>query len=193
MPFASKKCQGESYLAQGKQVLTTPASAQRLGGDVRCVSTWETVNLGDGNGLEVRVTATPARHGSEEIQEATGHVNGWMLEWEGQRRGALYISGDTVLYEGLEEIARRYRVGVALLHFGAARAQRFGQAHLTLTGVEGAQFAQMLDAATIVPLHYEGWTHLTEGHDEIEQAFTATGLEKRLRFLPLGQPVALDL
>jgi L-ascorbate metabolism protein UlaG (beta-lactamase superfamily) len=145
------------------------------------------------NSLEVRVTATPARHGPEEIKEATGHVNGWMLEWEGQRRSALYISGDTVLYEDMEEIARRYRVGVALLHFGAARTQRFGQAHLTLTGAEGAQFAQVLGAATIVPLHYEGWTHLTEGHDEIEQAFTAAGLEKRLRFLPLGQPVSLDL
>jgi L-ascorbate metabolism protein UlaG (beta-lactamase superfamily) len=32
---------GRAYLAQGKQVLTTPASAQRLGGDVRGVSTWE--------------------------------------------------------------------------------------------------------------------------------------------------------
>jgi len=184
---------GRAYLAQGKQVLTTPASAQRLGSNVRGVSTWETVHLGDVNGLEVRVTATPARHGSEEIKEATGHVNGWMLEWEGQRRGTLYISGDTVLYEGLEEVARRYRVGVALLHFGAARAQRFGPTHITLTGVEGAQFAQMLGEATIVPLHYEGWTHLTEGRDEIEQAFTAVGLEKRLRFLPFGQPVSNDI
>ncbi|MBO0783944.1 MAG: MBL fold metallo-hydrolase, partial [Ktedonobacteraceae bacterium] len=90
---------GRTYLAQGKQILTTPASAQRLGGNVRGVSTWETVNLRDVNGLEVRVTATPARHGSEEIKEATGHVNGWMLEWEGQHQGSLYISGDTVLYE----------------------------------------------------------------------------------------------
>ncbi len=184
---------GRAYLVQGKQVLTTPASAQRLGGDVQGVSTWETVNLRDTNGLQVRVTAMPARHGSEEIKEAAGHVNGWMLEWEGQQRGALYISGDTVLYEGLEEIARRYRVGVALLHFGAARAQRFGPAHLTLTGVEGAQLAQMLGEATIVPIHYEGWTHFTEGRDEIEQAFAAAGSEKRLRFLPLGQRVALDL
>ena len=184
---------GRAYLAQGKQVLTTSASAQTLGGNVRGVSTWETVPLRDGNGLEVRVTATPARHGSEEIQEATGQVNGWMLEWEEQRRGTLYISGDTVFYEGLEEIARRYQVRVALLHFGAARVQRFGQAHLTLTGVEGAQFAQILGAATIVPIHYEGWTHLTEGHDEIEQAFMAAGLEKRLRFLPFGQPVSIDM
>lgn len=157
------------------------------------MSTWETVNLGGVDGLEVRVTTTPARHGPEEIKEATGDVTGWMLEWKGQRRGTLYISGDTVLFEGLGVIARRYQIGVALLHFGAARAQRFGPAHITFTGAEGAQFAKMLGEATIVPIHYEGWTHLTEGRDEIEQAFTATGSEKRLCFLPFGQSVSIDL
>ena len=33
---------------------------------------------------------------------------------------------------------------------------------------------------------YEGWTHLTEGRDEIEQAFLAAGRENQLRFLPLA-------
>jgi L-ascorbate metabolism protein UlaG (beta-lactamase superfamily) len=58
---------------------------------------------------------------------------------------------------------------------------------------EGARFAKMLGEATIVPIHYEGWSHLTEGRDEIEQTFTAAGLEKRLRFLPFGQPVSIDI
>lgn len=184
---------GRAYLTQGKQVLTTPASAQRLGANALGVATWETVKLRDANDLEVRITGTPARHGPEELQEATGHVSGWMLEWKGQRRGGLYISGDTVLYEGVEEVARRYQIGVALLHFGAASPQRFGHARITFSGVEGAQFAQMVDTATIVPIHYEGWTHLSEGRDEIEQAFTAAGLEQRLRFLPSGQAVSFDL
>jgi L-ascorbate metabolism protein UlaG (beta-lactamase superfamily) len=184
---------GRAYLAHVKRVLSTPVAAQRLGDNVRGVSTWETVTLGGVNGREVRVTAMPARHGSEEIQEATGHVNGWMLEWEGQCWGTLYISGDTVFFEGLEELARRYQVGVALLHFGAARTQRFGSTHLTFTGVEGARIASILGEATIVPIHYEGWTHLTEGRDEIEQAFTAVGLEKRLCFLPFGQAVSIEI
>ncbi len=184
---------GHAYLSQGKQLLTTLAAAQHLGGNARGMTTWETITLAGVDDQEVRVTATPARHGSEEIKEATGNVTGWMLEWEGQRRGALYISGDTVLFEGLEEIARRYQVGVALPHFGAARAQRFGPTNLTFTGAEGERFARMLGEATIVPIHYEGWTHLTEGRDEIEQAFMAAGLEKSLRFLPFGQPVSIDL
>jgi hypothetical protein len=51
----------------------------------------------------------------------------------------------------------------------------------------------MLGEATIVPIHYEGWSHLTEGRGEIEQAFREAGLEDRLRFLPLGRPVAFAL
>jgi hypothetical protein len=40
---------------------------------------------------------------------------------------------------------------------------------------------------------YEGWTHLTEGRDEIEQAFLAAGREQQLRFLPRDQSVSLDM
>lgn len=184
---------GRAYLSQVKQVLTTPAAAQRLGGNAHGVPTWEAITLSGVDGQDVRMTATPARHGPKELEDAIGNVTGWMLEWDGQRRGALYISGDTVFFEGLEEIARRYQVGVTLLHCGAARAQRFGPAHLTFTGAEGARAASMLGEATIVPIHYEGWTHLTESRDEIEHAFTAAGLEQRLRFLPFGQPVSIDI
>ena len=183
---------GRAYLSQAKQTLTTPVAAQRLGGHARGMSTWETVSLRDASGLEVRVTAMPARHGPEEIKEASGPVTGWMLEWEGQRRGALYISGDTVLFEGVEEIVRRYRIAVALLNCGAARAQRLGPAPLTFTAAEAVQFAKLAGEAIIVPIHYEGWSHFSEGRAEIEQAFAAAGLERRLRFLPFGQPVAFN-
>jgi L-ascorbate metabolism protein UlaG (beta-lactamase superfamily) len=183
---------GRAYLSQAKQILTTPAAAQRLGGSAHAVPSWETVSLRAANGLEVRVTAMPARHGPEEIKEASGPVTGWMLEWAGQQRGAFYISGDTVLFEGVEEVIRRYRIAVALLNCGAARAQRLGSVPLTFTAEEAVQFAKMAGEATIVPIHYEGWSHFSEGRAEIEQTFAAAGLEQRLHFLPFGQPVAFD-
>lgn len=184
---------GRAALAQAKQVLTTPSGAERLGGNAQGVSTWQTVTLKAENGQSVRVTAMPARHGPAELQQATGDVTGWLLEWEEQRAGALYVSGDTMLFEGLEEMARRYRVGVALLHCGAGQTAVFGPFPLTLTGAQSVRFAALLGEAIIIPIHYEGWTHLTEGRAEIEQAFRAAGLEQRLRFLPLGQPTTLDM
>ncbi|HLZ64125.1 MAG TPA: MBL fold metallo-hydrolase [Ktedonosporobacter sp.] len=184
---------GRAYLPQARQVLTTPAGAERLGDGARGVSTWETVELRGEDGLWVRVTATPAHHGPEEILGVIGDVTGWIVEWDGQEHGALYISGDTVLFRGLEEVGQRYQIGVALLHFGAAHFDAYGPYYLTLTGVEGAQLVKTLGEAIIVPIHYEGWRHFTQGRAEIEQAFAEAGLEKRLRFLPFGEAVAFDI
>jgi L-ascorbate metabolism protein UlaG (beta-lactamase superfamily) len=184
---------GRAVLSQAKRTLTTPVGAERLGGNAQGVGPWQTITLTDTHGLSIRVTATPARHGPAEIQHATGDVTGWLLEWGDEPRGTLYISGDTVFFEGLEEVARRFPINVALLHLGAAQAERFGPFSITLTAEEAGQCATLLGEATIIPLHYEGWTHLTEGRGEIERAFLAAGQTHRLRFLPPGQSVSLDL
>jgi L-ascorbate metabolism protein UlaG (beta-lactamase superfamily) len=184
---------GRAYLPQAGQVLTTLAGAQRLGHNARGLETWETVELSGKDGLRVRITSTPARHGPAEIKEAVGDVSGWILEWEGQQRGALYISGDTVLYDELTEISQRYRIGTALLHFGAASVDVYGPVHLTFTAQEGVRFAEMLGDATIIPIHYEGWAHFTEGQAQIEQAFKAAGREQQLHFLPLGQATFINV
>lgn len=185
---------GRALLARARLTLTTPGGAERLGGNVRGLAAWETLDLAGADGLTVRITATPARHGPEQVAPTlAGHVTGWLLEWDGQRHGALYISGDTVLFEGVEEVARRTRIGLALLHCGAARADRFGPYDITFTGSEAAQAAQLLGDATIIPVHYEGWSHFTEGRAEIERAFAAAGLSPRLRFLPLGEPTMVEI
>jgi L-ascorbate metabolism protein UlaG (beta-lactamase superfamily) len=183
---------GRALLSQARRTLTTPAGAERLGGNAQGVGPWQNVTLTDTHGLSIRVTATPARHGPAEIQHATGDVTGWLLEWGNEPGCTLYISGDTVLFQGLEEVARRFPVKVALLHFGAAQAERFGPVSITLTASEGAHIAALLVDALIIPIHYEGWTHLNEGREEIEQAFLAAGREQHLHFLPPGQPVSLD-
>jgi L-ascorbate metabolism protein UlaG (beta-lactamase superfamily) len=78
------------------------------------------------------------------VQHATGDVTGWLLEWENEPGCTLYISGDTVLFEGVEAVVRRFPINVALLHFGAAQAKRFDPVSITLTASEGAQLAALL-------------------------------------------------
>jgi hypothetical protein len=41
-------------------------------------------------------------------------VIGFALGWEGQDHGKLWITGDTVLYDGLRQVADRLRVDTAL-------------------------------------------------------------------------------
>lgn len=181
---------GRALLARSRRTLTTPVGAERLGGNARGIGPWQTVSLTDSSGLSLRVTATPARHGPEEVQKAVGDVTGWLLEWGSGPGHTLYISGDTVLFEGVEEVARRSRVDIALLHFGAAQVERLGPVHITLTASEGARISALLGEALIIPIHYEGWAHLKEGREDIERAFSETGRESHLRFLPPGQPVS---
>lgn len=102
------------------------------------------------------MTATPARHGPAAIQHAAGNVTSWLLEWGNEPGYRLYISGDTVLFEGLEEVARRFTTNIASLHFGAAQAERFGPVSITLMAAEEAQLASMLGEAMIIPIYYEG-------------------------------------
>jgi len=127
------------------------------------------------------VTAVPARHGPAGGDR--GPVLGFVVEGEGRR---VYFSGDTVWFDGIEEITRRFRPDVALLNLGAAMVAAAGPHHLTFTAAEGVELARRWPATPIVPLHFEGWQHFTEGRADIENAFRAAGLEKRVRWLTPG-------
>lgn len=49
-----------------------------------------------------------------------------------------------------------------------------------LDSAQAAEATRILDARRVVPVHYDSWTHFTEGRDELEAAFTAAGLADRL-------------
>jgi hypothetical protein len=98
---------------------------------------------------------------------------------------AVYITGDTVWYEGVEEVARRFNnIGLILLFMGAARLKAVGPANITMTVEESIKAAHLFDKAAIAPLHFEGWEHFTEGYDEIVRQYAAAGLLDRLRWAP---------
>ncbi len=162
---------GRDWLPNAGRVITTKAGAERLGGNSVGIAPWETTEL---NG--VRVTATPARHGPAHMDR--GPVIGFVLEHAGD--GPLYFGGDTVWYEGVEEVARRYQIQTAVLNLGAARVAAVGPWHLTMTAHEAVELARTFAAAKIVPLHFEGWEHFSEGRKDIEQAFREAGLVDRL-------------
>jgi L-ascorbate metabolism protein UlaG (beta-lactamase superfamily) len=178
---------GRAFLPRTGRVLTTPTGAERLGGRVEGLREWETVEHTQAAQPVLRITAVPARHGPPEVLAALGDVTGWVVEWEDGGSKALYISGDTVFFPGLEEVGQRFSVVLALLHFGAARVGRYGPSPLTMTAAEGARLARALGSPIVVPIHYDGWAHLSEGRSEIEAAFAGDGLSDRLRFLTPGE------
>lgn len=63
---------------------------------------------------------------------------------------------------------------------------------LTMDTNDAIEAAHAFPNATIVPVHYEGWAHFTQGRDELEAAFAALGLTSRLRVLDPGVATEID-
>jgi L-ascorbate metabolism protein UlaG (beta-lactamase superfamily) len=169
---------GRAMLSRADAVITTPLGAERLGRPVIGLETWRSIDVPAADGGVVRVTSTPARHGPPNADR--GPVTGFVLTLAGQPAPCVYVSGDTVWYEGVAEVARRFPVTVAVLSMGAARVKEVGPAHLTLTAEEGVEVARAMPNAAIVPVHFEGWAHFSEGREAITAAFAAAGLAERL-------------
>ncbi len=176
---------GRRLLPAAGQVLTTPAGAERLGGNARGLNPWEHVDIPAPNGRVLRIIGTPARHGPEHGDR--GPVTGFVLHFLDDPNNQLYISGDTVWYEGVEETIRRFpAISVAVLFLGAARIP-IVPSHLTFTANEALCFAHASPDAVIVPVHFEGWKHFSESKEKVTDAFAAAGLEERLHWLKAGE------
>jgi L-ascorbate metabolism protein UlaG (beta-lactamase superfamily) len=176
---------GRALLADVPATLTTAAGAGRLAGTARGLAAWESIELSGG----VQLTATPARHGPDGGDR--GPVIGFVLTRRGHE-DAIYVSGDTVWFDGVEEIGRRFRIDVAILNMGAAQVAVVGPHPLTFTAADGVSLARAWPSARIVPLHYEGWEHFTEGRRTITSTFEEAGLGDRVIWLPPGVPTRLD-
>lgn len=118
-------------------------------------------------------TAVPAAHEALERDEAGRHrFLGWVV-----RAGpwTLYHSGDTVLYPGMVDRLRAFRVDIALLPINGRGPER--RVSGNLWGREAAQLASALGARWVIPCHFDLFGFNTATPDE----FVATcGL--------LGQP-----
>ncbi len=101
---------------------------------------------------------------------------GFCLAWDGQVGGELYLSGDTVLFGGIQQVADRHRVSVAVLNLGAARFPASGPMRYTFNAAGAAQAWQILKADIVIPNHYEGFTHFREGRADAERVLTAKGV-----------------
>jgi L-ascorbate metabolism protein UlaG (beta-lactamase superfamily) len=107
----------------------------------------------------------------------------------------LWISGDTVLYDGVREVARRLTVDTAIVHLGGVRFPVTGPVHYTLTAAEAVELLGLVRPRVTIPLHYEGWKHFREGRDAVarELAGAPAPVRDSVRWLPIGEAVTLTV
>ncbi len=180
---------GRALLPGARRVLTTTAGAARLGGHAEGLKPWQSAGLAMADGRTLQVTATPARHGPIGIEPISGDVIGFMLAIDDGP--AIYISGDTVWYEGVAEVARRFEVKFAVLFTGSAQPR--GAFHMTMDSNDAIEAAHAFTDAMILAIHNEGWSHFTETQEDLSRTFSTLGLDSRLLVLERGVPVRLAM
>lgn len=185
---------GRALLASVGTVLTTRSGARRLvrSGDVDAarvvgLAAGATTRLEAPGRPAIGVTATPGRHGPPFSRPVVGDVIGFALDGLGD--GTVWVSGDTVLHRELLDVAGRLEVAVAVLHLGAVHFPVTGPVRYTMTAREAVRLCRVLRPRTVVPVHYEGWGHFTQGRRAAHEEFGRAPREVRdaVRWLDPGR------
>jgi L-ascorbate metabolism protein UlaG (beta-lactamase superfamily) len=168
---------GRKLLKQVDKTLTTKIGTERLGGNTIGLAPWESFALND----EVVITGTPARHGPAGSEKLTGDVTGFIVTAAGIQ---IYITGDTVFYDGVKEVAERFKPQYVFIFAGAAKPR--GPFNVTMGTNDAIDTAFAFPDATIIPVHFEGWSHYTETGEMLQQSFNALGIGPQLKILAPG-------
>lgn len=154
-------------LDHGLPVVTTPHAAKRLHHrgfeQALGLSTWQRHTIIKG-ATTVHLTSLPGRHAPGWSRRLLPPVMGTMLEFasaDGPAR-RLYVSGDTLLVEELNEIPARFdSIDAGLLHLGgtrlpAGRRLPFGLT-VTMDGRQGAELVATLALPKMIPIHFDDY------------------------------------
>jgi L-ascorbate metabolism protein UlaG (beta-lactamase superfamily) len=181
----------ERNLDRRLPILTTPVASRtlrrkgfRLAEGLR---TWNSEILSKGD-CQVRVTATPGRHAPGVLSRLLPPVMGTLLEF-GPRGGEpelrVHISGDTLMYDELAEIGRRYpHIDAGIVHLGGTKL--LGLIPASMDGKQGALWLETVDCATVVPVHYDDYAAFRSPLSEFERELGRRGLHERLRRVERG-------
>jgi L-ascorbate metabolism protein UlaG (beta-lactamase superfamily) len=181
----------EERLPKDLAILTTPAAADELDSrgfsEARGLDTWDSDQRVKGD-VQLRVTAMPGKHAPSALSVALPDVMGSLLEFTGLEGTAalrLYISGDTIMYEGLREIPRRHpEIDLALLHLGGTRVMGVT---VTMDAEQGVELLQTVRPTTAVPIHYDDYEAFKSPLEDFVSAVRAAGLEERVRYVQRGE------
>lgn len=155
----------------------------------RGLETWETLTVTKG-ARSLRVTACPARHGPGVTDLVLPDVMGSILEADDRAPlRTVYISGDTLMYDELEEIPRRHpEVDLGFFHLGGTKVLGI---MVTMDAEQGVEAVRLIDPEVAIPIHYDDYDVFTSPLSDFTAAVDAAGLTDRIRLLERGDTYQL--
>jgi L-ascorbate metabolism protein UlaG (beta-lactamase superfamily)/uncharacterized protein YndB with AHSA1/START domain len=140
-------------------LVTTEQAAERLakyGFATRGLRVWDTYQVNRGAEM-LTIEALPAIHARGRIEKLMPPVMGSLLvhRVDGRVRRRVYLSGDTLTGDHLDEIHERHPdIDVAVVHLGGARVL-FSAVGMDAT--QGLDFLRRIRPRIAVPVHYDDY------------------------------------
>jgi L-ascorbate metabolism protein UlaG (beta-lactamase superfamily) len=181
----------QQHLRHDVPIVTTKEAAERLGrlGFTQRygLSRWDSLTVRKG-AATLRITAMPARHGARAVAWLLPNVMGSVLDFAAGPSGSayrIYISGDTVVYDGLAQIPRRFPdIDLALLHLGGARL--LGMFDVSMDGADGVRMMRLIAPQRVIPLHTDDYDSFSSPLPDFTGAVREAGLEDHVIYLRQG-------
>lgn len=165
-----------------------PASIAPLAAERAGIHEKALIGLDAGEGVElegITLHAIPAAHNSLDKDSEGRHLYlGYIIETCGIR---IFHSGDTLLYPGMEDMLRPFRVDLALLPINGNRPER--RVAGNLDAGEAVWLASAIGAGLTIPCHYDMFAFNTADVREFERQAEGAGIGYRV--LRLGERAAL--
>jgi L-ascorbate metabolism protein UlaG (beta-lactamase superfamily) len=151
------------------------------------LDTWESFVVQKGEAT-LNITAMPGKHATDDaVDELLMPVNGHMLDFSrsGDHLYRLYITGDTMLTDNLEDIPRRYPdIDLGLIHTGGTT---FLVTVVTMTGEQGVKAVEITKPRTAIPIHYNDFSVFRSGLDDFKKAAEASATRTEFVYLAHGE------
>jgi L-ascorbate metabolism protein UlaG (beta-lactamase superfamily) len=175
-------------------VVTTQHAAKRLQrwgfGAATGLATWEdweSTRCGE----RLRITSVPGRHGPAGVHRLLPPVMGSVLDLErgDDRVLRVYVTGDTLRVPELRAVRERFPgIDVMITHLGGTKVLGV---LVTMDGRQGADLVELIEPATVVPVHYDDYGVFTSPLEDFVAEMRRRGHDRRLSTVVRGDTVAL--
>jgi L-ascorbate metabolism protein UlaG (beta-lactamase superfamily) len=146
-------------------------------------------------GERLRLVAVPAHHAHDQRAEHDlGTVNGYLIEHStADSVFRIYWTGDTVWFDELHDVAGDLPdVDLLLPHLGGVGKTGGPWGLISLDAIEGTRVTEVIDPATVIPIHHSTFDFYPEPIEVYAQRLRAGSYAGRLVLLREGETWTAD-